>query len=225
MRSLANVCLSICLSVEADHGMARPMATPSPPRLGQNASERLLASVLQLNLTQDSDFGVFACWVSNATATFTLRRAGRDVLGTETGHPLPGARVAAPWGPSLPPGSASRCNPTPNPLNLCQGHGPHSLSPRGPAEVAGHVSAVLAALLVLALLVLLAGLYVRCRLSLRLWYRNRYGELELNGEQPRGLRGASPSGTASSRCHTPVPTAVPRREAVRCLRVPRWRPG
>ncbi|XP_064921786.1 single Ig IL-1-related receptor isoform X1 [Columba livia] len=90
--------------------------------LGQNASERLLASVLQLNLTQDSDFGVFACWVSNATATFTLRRE----------------------------------------------------------EVAGHVSAVLAALLVLALLVLLAGLYVRCRLTLRLWYRNRYGELELN---------------------------------------------
>lgn len=42
--------------------------------------------------------------------------------------------------------------------------------------------AVLAALLVLALLVLLAGLYVRCRLSVLLWYRNRYGELEINGE-------------------------------------------
>ncbi|XP_069660522.1 single Ig IL-1-related receptor isoform X1 [Haliaeetus albicilla] len=88
----------------------------------QNASERLLASILQLNLTHDADFGVFACWVSNATATFTLRRA----------------------------------------------------------EVAGHVPAVLAALLVLALLVLLAGLYVRCRLSMLLWYRNRYGELEIN---------------------------------------------
>ncbi|OXB74392.1 UNVERIFIED_CONTAM: hypothetical protein H355_002457, partial [Colinus virginianus] len=45
---------------------------------------------------------------------------------------------------------------------------------------AGHASAVLAALLVLALLVLLAGLYVRCRLSVLLWYRNRYGELEMN---------------------------------------------
>ncbi|NXK87375.1 SIGIR protein, partial [Formicarius rufipectus] len=88
----------------------------------QNASEQLLASVLQLNLTHDADFGVFACWVSNATATFTLRRA----------------------------------------------------------ETAGHVPAVLAALLVLTLLVLLAVLYVRCRLNVLLWYRNRYGELEIN---------------------------------------------
>ncbi|NXV22994.1 SIGIR protein, partial [Cepphus grylle] len=89
---------------------------------GQNASEWLLASVLQLNLTHDADFGVFACWVSNATATFTLRRV----------------------------------------------------------EAAGHVPAVLAALLVLVLLMLLAALYVRCRLSVFLWYRNRYGELEIN---------------------------------------------
>ncbi|NWR56475.1 SIGIR protein, partial [Bucorvus abyssinicus] len=88
----------------------------------QNASEQLLASVLQLNLTHDADFGVFACWVSNATATFTLQRA----------------------------------------------------------EAAGHVPAVLAALLVLVLLVLLAVLYVRCRLSVLLWYQNRYGELEIN---------------------------------------------
>ncbi|NXX48703.1 SIGIR protein, partial [Tricholaema leucomelas] len=90
--------------------------------LAQNTSERLLSSILQLNLTHDADFGVFACWVSNATATFTLQRA----------------------------------------------------------EVAGHVPAVLAALLVLALLMLLAGLYVRCRLSVLLWYRNHYGELEIN---------------------------------------------
>ncbi|XP_064309228.1 single Ig IL-1-related receptor isoform X1 [Phalacrocorax carbo] len=90
--------------------------------VAQNASEWLLTSILQLNLTHDADFGVFACWVSNATATFTLRRV----------------------------------------------------------EAAGHVLAVLAALLVLVLLVLLAGLYVRCRLSMLLWYRNRYGELEMN---------------------------------------------
>uniref|UniRef100_A0A8B9UU61 Single Ig and TIR domain containing n=1 Tax=Anas zonorhyncha TaxID=75864 RepID=A0A8B9UU61_9AVES len=100
------------------------LGTPSLSRFGQNASEHLLATVLQVNLTHDADFGVFACWVSNATATFTLRREGR--------------------------------------------------------EAAGHVSAVLAALMVLALLVLLAGLYVRCRLSVLLWYRNRYGELEIN---------------------------------------------
>ncbi|NWU98694.1 SIGIR protein, partial [Upupa epops] len=87
-----------------------------------DASEQLLATVLPLSLTHDADFGVFACWVSNASATFTLRRA----------------------------------------------------------EAAGHVPAVLAALLVAALLVLLAGLYVRCRLSILLWYRNRCGELELN---------------------------------------------
>uniref|UniRef100_A0A8B9ZC40 Single Ig and TIR domain containing n=1 Tax=Buteo japonicus TaxID=224669 RepID=A0A8B9ZC40_9AVES len=111
------VCPSVCLSIRVGDHMAQ-----SHPRFAQNASERLLASVLQLNLTHDADFGVFACWVSNATATFTLRRA----------------------------------------------------------EVAGHVPAVLAALLVLALLVLLAGLYVRCRLSVLLWYRNRYGELEIN---------------------------------------------
>ncbi|NXL99491.1 SIGIR protein, partial [Tyrannus savana] len=88
----------------------------------QNISEQFLATVLHLNLTHDADFGVFACWLSNATATFTLQRA----------------------------------------------------------ETAGHVPAVLAALLVLALLVLLAVLYVRCRLNMLLWYRNRYGELEIN---------------------------------------------
>ncbi|XP_027552124.1 single Ig IL-1-related receptor [Neopelma chrysocephalum] len=88
----------------------------------QNASEQLLATVLHLNLTHDDDFGVFTCWLSNATATFTLQRA----------------------------------------------------------ETAGHVPAVLAALLVLALLVLLAVLYVQCRLNVLLWYRNRYSELEIN---------------------------------------------
>ncbi|KAI1232693.1 Single Ig IL-1-related receptor, partial [Lamprotornis superbus] len=89
---------------------------------GQNSSEQLLASVLQLNLTHDADFGVFACWISNATATFTLRQA----------------------------------------------------------EAAGHVPAVLAAFLVLMLLLLLAVLYVQCRLNVLLWYRDRYGELEIN---------------------------------------------
>ncbi|NWR35048.1 SIGIR protein, partial [Tachuris rubrigastra] len=88
----------------------------------QNASEQFLATILHLNLTHNDDFGVFACWFSNVTATFTLQRT----------------------------------------------------------ETAGHMPAVLAALLVLALLVLLAVLYVRCRLNVLLWYRNRYGELEIN---------------------------------------------
>ncbi|NWJ10670.1 SIGIR protein, partial [Crypturellus undulatus] len=86
------------------------------------AAERLLASVLPLNLSRDGDFGVYACHLGGATATFTLRRA----------------------------------------------------------EVAGHAGAVLAALAVLGLLALVAVLYVRCRLSARLWYRDRYGELEIN---------------------------------------------
>ncbi|NWV66527.1 SIGIR protein, partial [Malurus elegans] len=89
---------------------------------GQNASEQLLASVLRLNLTHNGDFGVFACWISNATATFTLRRT----------------------------------------------------------EAVGHLPAVLAALLVLVLLMLLAALYIRCRLNVLLWYQDRYGELEMN---------------------------------------------
>lgn len=71
------------------------------------------------------------------------------------------------------------------------------------------MSAVLAALMVLALLVLLAGLYVRCRLSVLLWYRNRYGELEINGEKgvedmvpPLGQ--ASP-GPGAQQCAKPPP--------------------
>uniref|UniRef100_A0A7M4ESI2 Single Ig and TIR domain containing n=1 Tax=Crocodylus porosus TaxID=8502 RepID=A0A7M4ESI2_CROPO len=45
---------------------------------------------------------------------------------------------------------------------------------------AGHVGAVLAALAVLALLLFVAVIYVKCRLNTLLWYRNHYGELELN---------------------------------------------
>ncbi|NWH72370.1 SIGIR protein, partial [Piaya cayana] len=113
-----------------------------------NASEQLLTSLLQLNLTHDADFGVFACWASNATATFTLRRA----------------------------------------------------------EAVGHVPAVLAALAVLALLVLLAVLYVRCRLSAMLWYRNRYGELEINGETPeRGGLGGLPEAQSPPSRHPVSP--------------------
>lgn len=65
--------------------VAQPTLSPSLPRLGQNASERLLATVLQVNLTHNADFGVFACWVSNATASFTLRREGRETLRASPG--------------------------------------------------------------------------------------------------------------------------------------------
>lgn len=45
---------------------------------------------------------------------------------------------------------------------------------------AGHVAAVLAALLVLLSLLLAALLYVKCRLSVLLWYQDAHGEVEVN---------------------------------------------
>ncbi|KAM6159436.1 single Ig IL-1-related receptor [Rhynchocyon petersi] len=44
----------------------------------------------------------------------------------------------------------------------------------------GHVAAVLAALLVVLALLLAALLYVKCRLSVLLWYQDAYGEVEVN---------------------------------------------
>ncbi|XP_078076629.1 single Ig IL-1-related receptor isoform X2 [Mustelus asterias] len=45
---------------------------------------------------------------------------------------------------------------------------------------ASHMPAVLAAVLVLFTLLLAGLLYVKCRLNLQLWYRNKYGEFEVN---------------------------------------------
>uniref|UniRef100_A0A8D0L671 Single Ig and TIR domain containing n=1 Tax=Sphenodon punctatus TaxID=8508 RepID=A0A8D0L671_SPHPU len=78
---------------------------------------------LGVNLTSDEDYGVFACFVRNTTATFTLQKSG---------------------------------------------------------STPGHLSAVLAALVVLGMLLVVAVIYVKYRLSVLLWYRNRYGELEIN---------------------------------------------
>ena len=47
--------------------------------------------------------------------------------------------------------------------------------------LAGHVAAVLASLLVLSALLLMALLYVKCRLNVLLWYQDKYGEVEMNG--------------------------------------------
>lgn len=41
--------------------------------------------------------------------------------------------------------------------------------------------AVLASLLVLLVLLLVALLYVKCRLNVLLWYQDNYGEVEMNG--------------------------------------------
>lgn len=48
------------------------------------------------------------------------------------------------------------------------------------AGPAGHVAAVMAALLVLLGLLLVALLYVKCRLNVLLWYQDIYGEVEMN---------------------------------------------
>ncbi|XP_048402033.1 single Ig IL-1-related receptor [Stegostoma tigrinum] len=45
---------------------------------------------------------------------------------------------------------------------------------------ASHVPALLGAFLVLFALLLAGLLYVKCRLDLQLWYRNKYGEFEMN---------------------------------------------
>ncbi|XP_075043976.1 single Ig IL-1-related receptor [Mixophyes fleayi] len=47
-------------------------------------------------------------------------------------------------------------------------------------DKAGHVAAVLFALCVVAVLVIGSILYLKCRLSARLWYRNKYGDPEIN---------------------------------------------
>lgn len=49
------------------------------------------------------------------------------------------------------------------------------------AGPAGHVATVLASFLVLLALLLVALLYVRCRLNVLLWYQDTYGEVEMNG--------------------------------------------
>lgn len=48
-------------------------------------------------------------------------------------------------------------------------------------ETAGHLGAVLATFFAAALLLFVAIMYVKCRLNALLWYRNHYGEVEING--------------------------------------------
>ncbi|XP_072277841.1 single Ig IL-1-related receptor [Pyxicephalus adspersus] len=48
------------------------------------------------------------------------------------------------------------------------------------SDKAGHIAAVLFALCVLAFLVVGTIVYIKCRLNVRLWYKDKYGELEIN---------------------------------------------
>lgn len=45
-----------------------------------------------------------------------------------------------------------------------------------------HTAAVIAAIVLLLFLAVAAVVYSRCHLNIKLWYRNAYGEYELNGE-------------------------------------------
>ncbi|RXM34537.1 Single Ig IL-1-related receptor [Acipenser ruthenus] len=86
-----------------------------------DASEKFLSSLLQVNVTEYSDYGQYSCLVRNATAGFTLHR----------------------------PGTAS------------------------------HIAGVIAAFIVVLILVLAVLLWVKCRLDVKLWYRNTYGDYEM----------------------------------------------
>ncbi|XP_053141889.1 single Ig IL-1-related receptor isoform X2 [Hemicordylus capensis] len=88
-----------------------------------NETEIFVSHTLDVNVTTNEDYGVYACLVRNSTAVFTLQKS---------------------------------------------------------ADTAGHLGAVLAALGILLLLLLLAVMYVKFRLNVLLWYRNHYGELEIN---------------------------------------------
>ncbi|XP_044281989.1 single Ig IL-1-related receptor [Varanus komodoensis] len=88
-----------------------------------NGTETFVSSTLEVNVTTDENYGVFACLIRNSKAVFTLQKS---------------------------------------------------------AETAGHLGAVIAALVIAVLLLLIAVMYVKCRLNVLLWYRNHYGELEIN---------------------------------------------
>ncbi|XP_039391628.1 single Ig IL-1-related receptor isoform X3 [Mauremys reevesii] len=52
-----------------------PYASKDKVWISDNGTETFMSSLLGVNLTSDEDYGVFACWVKNTTATFTLQRS------------------------------------------------------------------------------------------------------------------------------------------------------
>ncbi|MEE6520367.1 hypothetical protein FKM82_018218, partial [Ascaphus truei] len=89
---------------------------------GFNSSERVLSSILDVNVTTAEDYGKFTCLLQNITVTFTLHTADK----------------------------------------------------------AGHLAAVLFALCVLTVLLVGSVLYLKCRLNVLLWRRDKYGDPEIN---------------------------------------------
>lgn len=54
--------------------------------------------------------------------------------------------------------------------------------------MASHTATVVSAMSLLLLLGLAALLYSRCHLNCKLWYKNNYGDYELNGEEARTVK-------------------------------------
>ncbi|XP_027028746.2 single Ig IL-1-related receptor [Tachysurus fulvidraco] len=101
----------------------------SPGSFTQNTSEwftdedqLMVSSVVTVNLTEKSDFGLYTCEIWNSTTTFRLQR---------------------------------------------------TIFPN-------HTGAVLASLVLFIMLVLAAVVYSKCHLNFKLWYKNSYGDYEIN---------------------------------------------
>lgn len=56
-----------------------------------------------------------------------------------------------------------------------------------PPAFPNHTSAVLASLVLFIILVLAAVVYSKCHLNFKLWYKNSYGEYEINGKSKKKM--------------------------------------
>ncbi|XP_008107073.1 single Ig IL-1-related receptor isoform X1 [Anolis carolinensis] len=108
--------------IKDSHRLDNKTHTASTHWFNDNATEIFVSSTLKVNVTDEENYGVFACLLRNKEAVFTLQKS----------------------------------------------------------ETAEHLGAVLAALVIVALLLFTIVIYAKCRLNVLLWYRNRYGELEIN---------------------------------------------
>ncbi|KAL8170100.1 UNVERIFIED_CONTAM: hypothetical protein K2H54_063245 [Gekko kuhli] len=125
--------------------------------LNDNATEIFIHSTLDMNVTTEENCGVFACLVRNSTAVFTLQKSGNN--------------------------QRSHSELSKSEKNYVEAHLRKANNTEEiflAVEAAGHLGAVLAAFLILTLLLLMSVTYVKCRLNVLLWYRNHYGDLEIN---------------------------------------------
>ncbi|NP_001167309.1 single Ig IL-1-related receptor precursor [Salmo salar] len=85
-------------------------------------SQMIVSSVLEVQVREQADFGLYSCEVRNTSADFSLQN---------TAHP-------------------------------------------------SHTASVIAAISLFLILTIAAVVYSRCRLNIKLWYRNSYGDYEIN---------------------------------------------